>query len=89
MALLLGTAGCGGGRNSIVGFGNGGNTFNQEWLAEELAEALAEHQGTPKVTDEMLGEIFGSILERAKTGDSEAALIVLKVAEEQRQAEEG
>ena len=89
IALLLGTPGCGGGKNTINGFGNGGNTFSQAGLAQELAEALAEYQGTPKVSDQMLGEIFGSILERAKTGAAEAALIVLKVAEEQREAEEG
>ncbi len=88
VALLLATSGCGNGETAVVGVGNGGNTFYQEGLADELAEALAEYQGTTEVTDEILGEIFGSILDRARAGDTEAALIVLRVAEEQREAEQ-
>ena len=34
----------------------------------------------------MLAEIFSAILGRAKRGDPEAALIVLRVAEKQRQS---
>ena len=86
--LALGAMGCGGGETAIVGFGNHDNRMSTGGLDEELVEALAEHPGTPEITDDVVAEIFAVILEHAREGDAESALIVLKVAEEQRETEE-
>ena len=83
--LSASLAACGG---EVVGIGNSGNRIAEGGVLEEVAEALAGHPGTPEVTDEMLAQIFSSILGRATQGDAEAALIVLRVAEEQRQEDE-
>lgn len=78
---------CGG---DIVGLGNSNNRIlDGAGLAEELAEALAEQAATPRIEDATLVEIFGAILARARSGDAESALIVLRVAESQRAREEG
>lgn len=82
--LSASVTGCGGGE--IVGIGNSGNRIG-EGVPEEVAEALAKHPETPRVTDAELTRIFAAILERATGGDPEAALIVLRVAEEQREAD--
>lgn len=87
--LALVVLGCGGGRTAVVGLGNSDNRIVEGGMLEEVAEALAEHPGTPQVTDEMLARIFSAILGRATQGDPEAALIVLQVAEEQRDGSEG
>lgn len=88
--LFLGALGasvmaCGG---EIVGFGNDGNRITANGTLEEVAEALAEHSETPRITDEVLAEIFSAIVGRARQGDPEAALIVLQVAQHQREADE-
>ena len=87
-ALLLLAAilalGCGGGRTAVIGVGNSSNRIIEGGLLEEVADALAAIPGTPEVTDAVLAEVYGSILDRAKEGDPEAALVVLFVAEEQR-----
>ncbi len=88
LALLAATS-CGGGAGSAVGFSNGGNKIIESGgIAELVAEALAEHPGTPPINDEALAEIFGAILDHARDGDPEAALIVFRVAEKQRQEAE-
>ena len=80
----------GGGETAVIGFANHGNSLGAgDRIPEEVAEALAESGGTPEVTDAMIAEIFGAILNHTREGDPKAALIVLKVAEEQREAEEG
>lgn len=50
---------------------------------------LAESEATPRVTDDMIVEVFTTILKRARDGELEAALVVLEIAEEQREDEEG
>ena len=80
-ALSVSLAACGG---EIVGIGNNG-TFVAGGTLEEVARVLADHPETPQVADEVLAEIFSAILGRAKRGDPEAALIVLRVAEKQRE----
>ena len=88
-ALAVEAVGCsGGGRTAVIGFGNRDNNLGGGAIAEQLAEALAESEGQPEVTNEMIAEIFGAILKHAREGNPEAALIVLKIAEEQREAEE-
>jgi hypothetical protein len=73
----------------VVGLGNGGNRiFEAGGITEALAETLAGHTGTPEITDQLLAEIFQSIVKHAQAGDPEAALIVFRVAEEQREDEE-
>ena len=73
---------CGG---EIVGYGNTGNRVVLGGALEEVAEALAAQPDTERVTDAMLSQIFSAILDRAAKGDPEAALIVLQVAEAQRE----
>lgn len=89
VSILLGTAACGGGKGAVIGVANSRNDFREGGIAEELAEALADYDGTPEITDEILAAVFGAIIGRARAGDTEAALIVLRVAEEQREPDEG
>jgi hypothetical protein len=84
-ALSVSVSACGG---EVVGIGNSSNRIGEVDVLGEVAEALAENPGTPRVTDEMLAQIFSAILGRATDGDAEAALIVLQVAQAQRQPEE-
>ncbi len=83
-ALLV--ASCGGGRTAVVGFGNGGNRIIEGGMLDEVADALAEYEGTPRVSDETLVQVFAGVLSRATRGEPEAALIVFRVAERQREA---
>ncbi len=87
--LVLAATGCGAFDTGIIGVGNSGNRLPGDTVDERIAEALAEHEGTPVVTDETLAEVFGAILTHAKDGDPAAALIVFKLAEEQRSEQEG
>ena len=87
--FCLAVLGCGGGKTAVIGLGNSDNRIAAGSVLDEVADALAEHPHTPMITDEMLAEIFAGILSRANEGDPEAALIVLQVAEEQRDAGEG
>ncbi len=87
-AAALLAASCGGGRTAIVGLGNGGNRIIEGGMLDEVADALAEYEGTPRVSDETLVQVFAAVLSRATRGDPEAALIVLRVAERQREASE-
>ena len=82
---------CGGGAgpSSIVGLGNSGNVLSSaDEVARGIATALAELESTPAVSDEAIGEIFDAILTRARDGNSEAALIMLRLASQQRSPEE-
>ncbi len=78
--------GCGGGAGeaAFVGIGNSGNHIGTDDLLDEVAAALFALETTPDVTDQVLREIYASVLHRAREGDPDAALIVLRVAEMQR-----
>jgi len=90
LALCSAAVACGGGRTAVVGLGNSSNRIVEgDGIVQDLAEALAQSPATPKIDDEMLAEIFDTILENARDGDAEAALIVLRVAEQQREAADG
>lgn len=78
---------CGVGDEVVTGLGNGGNRFYATPVMDELAEELAGNAVVPPVTDEMLRTAFDAIAERATGGDPEAALILYRVAEEQRRAQ--
>jgi len=87
--LLLGgtlaaTLCCGLGDTIVTGIGNGGNRFYRSSVVDELAEQLASNEVVEPVTDEMLRQAFGAISGRAEEGDPEAALILFRVAAEQR-----
>ena len=94
IAALLAVAGitagigCGGGETAVIGVGNSGNRFVMDELAEDVAEALAKEDATPRVTDEMITEVFQAILDGARRGDAQAALIVLRTASAQRRPPE-
>ena len=77
--------GCtGGGESVISGMGNSGNHIGTAALWASLAEQLAEHEATPRVGDEDVQRVFAAVRQRALEGDVEAALVVLRLAEEQR-----
>jgi hypothetical protein len=78
---------CGVGDNFASGFGNGGNRFYATPVMDELAEQLASNEVVPPVTDEMLRAAFDAIAGRAARGEPDAALILFRVAEEQRRAQ--
>lgn len=89
--LLLGAVstalGCGIGDNFVAGLGNGGTRFGQSAISE-LAEELASNEVVAPVTDEMLRASFDAIVARAAQGDADAALVLFRVADAQRKAEE-
>ncbi len=90
-ALCAVALSCGGGagQNAIVGLGNSGNLMSgADEVAMSIARALARIETTPAVSDEAVGEIFEAILTRARDGNSEAALIMLSLAQTQREPEE-
>lgn len=79
---------CGGGRSAVIGVGNSGNhILESDAIAQGVADALAESETTPAVSDDEIVEIYRAILTHAREGDTEAALIVLRVAEAQRSEE--
>ena len=80
-ALALG---CGNGETPIIGIGNSGNQFNPGPTLEDVARSLVAQPTTPIVTDAMLRSIFDGMLDKARTGDSRAAFIVMSIAEAQR-----
>ena len=86
--MLVGVAtavlACGVGDDFVSGVGNGGNRFYATPVIDELAEQLASNAVVSPVTDEMLRTAFDAIAERAADGDPDAALILFRVAEEQR-----
>jgi hypothetical protein len=89
LLLLVTTAAfaCGLGDDVVTGLGNGGNRFYATPGMDELAEQLAGNAVVPPVTDEMLRTAFEAIASRAANGDPDAALILFRVAEEQRKAQ--
>ncbi len=69
---------------TIRGLGNSGNRVNQDVRAERLARLLVDGDAVDPVSDETLSAIWGAILERARSGEPEAAATVSEVARLQR-----
>lgn len=69
----------------IQGAGNSGNRITLEGLADELATLLAKREDCPQVTDDELIVIMKALRERALAGDAQAALVVFRLVEIQRQ----
>ncbi len=86
-ALAVGALACGIGDDLVSGVGNSGNRFYASPVMDELAEQLASSELVAPVTDDMLRSAFDAIVARAADGDSEAALVLFRVAEAQRKAE--
>ena len=87
VGLLL-VAGCdfiGGGDTIVRG---DGNLVVKDEVGQRVASALARFDSTPAVTDEDIEAVFAVIRERALAGELEASLVLLKVAEKQREAAE-
>jgi hypothetical protein len=84
----LGLIGCtGGGESVISGLGNSGNRIGTAALWDSLADVLAENGATPAVSDEDIQLVFGAIRRHALEGELDAALVLLELAEEQREEE--
>jgi len=80
--------GCTGGGDTVIsGLGNSGNYIGKAALWNLLADQFAQHPATPAVTDEEIEQIYGVIRENALEGDLNAALVLLTLAEEQREDE--
>lgn len=91
VAVLIASVavGCtGGGETVISGFGNSDNYVGSAALWGALADEFADYEGTPKVSDEDLQLAFAAVRKRALEGDLDAALVLLKLSEEQREDEE-
>ena len=69
----------------IQGAGNSGNRITLEGLADELATQLAKRKDCPQITDDELIVIMQALRERALAGDPQAALVMFRLAEIQRQ----
>ena len=82
-------AGCtGGGESVISGLGNSDNHIGTAALWGSLADELADYEATPRVSDEDLQLAYAAIRRHALEGELEAVLVLLKLAEEQRESEE-
>lgn len=87
LAVATAALACGIGDDLVSGVGNGGNRFYASPVMDELPRQLAESAVVPPVTDQMLRTAFDAIADRAESGDPDAALILFRLAEEQRKAE--
>ena len=82
------TSGCTGGGDTVIsGLGNSDNHIGTDAIWESLADELADFEGTPSVSNEDLKSVFDVIRRHALEGELEAALVLLKLAEEQREPE--
>jgi hypothetical protein len=81
VAALLGC----GGETVISGFGNSGNLIGEGGVLERVAGELAQLEALPKVADDELLAAWSAIRERARAGDPEATLVLLRVAAHQRE----
>jgi hypothetical protein len=80
-------AGCTGGGDTVIsGIGNSGNRIGADSWAE-VAEQFAAHAAIPPVTDAEIERMFGAIRAKALEGDLDSAMVVLKLAEQQREVE--
>lgn len=68
----------------ISGVGNSGNRIMTNDVVNELASALAAYENAPTISDDSLNDVFAALMQKAKSGDLEAVLLLLKVAERQR-----
>jgi hypothetical protein len=82
-ALPLALLACGG-ETVVSGFGNSGNVIG-EAVTDRVAQELAQAPAIPAVSDDDLRAAFAGIRERAFQGDTEAALVLLRVAAHQRE----
>ena len=73
-----------GGDSLIQGIGNSSNRIYANGIADEVAEAIAASSVVPEVPDDELRATYLAIRDRARSGDLEAAMVVLRVAEIQR-----
>lgn len=85
--MAIGALACGIGDDLVSGVGNSGNRFYARPTIDELAEQLAGSEVVAPVTNDMLRAAFDAIVARAAEGDSEAALVLFRVAEAQRKPE--
>ena len=76
--------GCGGGENVVSGLFNDGNQIGSAALWASVAEELAAHDATPAVTDEDIERLYGVVRRHALEGELDAALVLLKLAKQQR-----
>jgi hypothetical protein len=83
--VLAALLGCGG-ETVISGIGNSGNWVGEGGVLERVADELAELESVPKVADAELLAAFSAIRERARAGDPDATLVLLRVAAHQREA---
>ena len=80
-------AGCTGGGDTVIsGIGNSGNRIGTGTWAE-AAEQFAAHASIPPVTDAEIERMFGAIRAKALEGDLDSALVLLTLAEQQREVE--
>ncbi|HXK24779.1 MAG TPA: hypothetical protein VMS55_19060 [Myxococcota bacterium] len=84
LLFALGTLGCGA-DTLVTGIGNGGNVIGADVL-DRVAHELARQPAIPLVGDDELRVAFAAIRDRARSGDPDAALVLLRVAAIQREA---
>ncbi len=75
-------------RGSLIsGFVNSAIDIHSSASAGELAQLAVELDAAPEISDRTIRAIVESVLERAKQGDPQAALVALEIAERQRDAD--
>jgi len=73
------------GEGLIRGIANSGNNFYIDPVANKLPGLMAASSSVPPVSDEELAATYAAVRARAQEGDLEAAAILFKLAELQRQ----
>ena len=82
---LASSGGCTGGGDTVIsGLGNSDNVMGAAGIPALVAKELAGFEATPAISDEEIVASFAAIRARAMQGDTEAALVVLRVAAHQR-----
>lgn len=73
-----------GGGSLIRGMGNGANRIYLGGIGDEVADAMGTSSAVSEVSDDDLRATYLAIRERALSGEIEAALVLFRVAEIQR-----
>ena len=82
-------SGCtGGGETVISGLGNSGNYIGKDDEVSMLANALARQTVVPLVSDDEIISLYKNVQAQALSGDFKASIVMLRLANHQRQKEE-
>jgi hypothetical protein len=74
--------------SGVSGFANTNTRIYTDPTRDELAELLVSTKSAPEISDDALRTIHDAISRRAAAGELDAALVIVRVAALQREAEQ-